>query len=88
MLSYLGSLEGHFFILLGSIKRSSILFNVYHFHLNLFYLRAPHEVLEAQYPKLDGVGILRPNTHYYITKVIVPALDRCLSLIGADVMKW
>ena len=51
-------------------------------------VRSPQEVLEAQYPKGDTVGLLRPNTHYYITKVIVPALNRCFSLIGADVMKW
>ena len=51
-------------------------------------VRSPQEVLEAQYPKGDTVGLLRPNTLYYISKVIVPALNRCFSLIGADVMKW
>ena len=51
-------------------------------------VRSPQEVLEAQYPKGEMVGLLWPNTHYYITKVIVPALNRCFSLLGADVMKW
>ena len=52
-------------------------------------VRSPEEVLEAQFPG-DGNpgGLLRPNGHYYITKVIVPALNRCFSLVGADVMKW
>lgn len=31
---------------------------------------------------------LRPNAHYYITKVIVPPLQRCFSLVGADVAEW
>ena len=31
---------------------------------------------------------LRLNGVYYITKQLVPALDRCLSLLGVDVMQW
>jgi DNA polymerase zeta len=31
---------------------------------------------------------LRPNSHYYISKVLVPPLNRCLSLVGADVLSW
>ncbi|XP_048520386.1 DNA polymerase zeta catalytic subunit-like [Dendroctonus ponderosae] len=31
---------------------------------------------------------LRPNALYYITKVIIPPLNRCLNLIGADVNTW
>ncbi|XP_066256625.1 DNA polymerase zeta catalytic subunit isoform X2 [Euwallacea similis] len=31
---------------------------------------------------------LRPNALYYITKVIIPPLNRCLNLIGADVNIW
>lgn len=31
---------------------------------------------------------LRPNALYYITKVIVPPINRCFNLIGADVNAW
>lgn len=31
---------------------------------------------------------LRPNALYYITKVIIPPLNRCFLLIGADVNNW
>lgn len=31
---------------------------------------------------------LRPNALYYITKVIIPPLNRCLNLIGADALLW
>ena len=31
---------------------------------------------------------LRPNAEYYIGKVIVPPLNRCFSLVGADAMQW
>jgi DNA polymerase zeta len=31
---------------------------------------------------------LRLNVHYYLTKQIVPALDRILSLVGADPALW
>ena len=60
-------------------------------------VRTPEEVLEAMNPTLlassssvrqNNVSLMRPNAQYYITKVIVPALDRCFTLIGADVMSW
>ncbi|PNF33687.1 hypothetical protein B7P43_G12050 [Cryptotermes secundus] len=31
---------------------------------------------------------LRPNATYYITRVIIPPLDRCFSLLGAEVESW
>ncbi|XP_060525444.1 DNA polymerase zeta catalytic subunit isoform X2 [Cylas formicarius] len=31
---------------------------------------------------------LRPNALYYITKVIIPPINRCFSLIGVDVNVW
>lgn len=31
---------------------------------------------------------LRPNALYYITKVIIPPINRCFLLIGADVNNW
>lgn len=31
---------------------------------------------------------LRPNANYYITKCIIPPLNRCLQLIGVDAMAW
>lgn len=31
---------------------------------------------------------LRINATYYITKAIVPAMQRCFSLLGVDVMSW
>lgn len=31
---------------------------------------------------------LSPNFVYYITKVIIPPLNRCLNLIGIDVNTW
>ncbi|XP_054001717.1 DNA polymerase zeta catalytic subunit isoform X1 [Hylaeus anthracinus] len=31
---------------------------------------------------------LNPNSVYYITKVIIPPLNRCLNLIGVDVNTW
>ncbi|XP_011498126.1 PREDICTED: DNA polymerase zeta catalytic subunit [Ceratosolen solmsi marchali] len=31
---------------------------------------------------------LRPNAIYYITKVIIPPLNRCLNLIGVDAYSW
>ena len=43
-------------------------------------VRTPDEVL------MDSS--LRPNSQYYITKVIIPPLSRCLSLVGADIMSW
>ena len=53
-------------------------------------VRSPDEVLKEKW--LDNVGShnasMRPNAAYYITKVIVPTLSRCLSLVGADVLSW
>ena len=43
-------------------------------------VRNPTEVIESRN--------LRPNSQYYITKVIVPPLNRCFSLAGVDVMAW
>lgn len=43
-------------------------------------VRSPHEYLSN-----EGLKI---NAMYYITKVIIPPLNRCLLLIGADVHKW
>nr|CAD7197558.1 unnamed protein product [Timema douglasi] len=43
-------------------------------------VRSPHELLENP--------SLRVNVTYYITRVIIPPLNRCFSLIGADVDKW
>jgi len=31
---------------------------------------------------------LRPNAQYYITKVIVPPLNRCFLLLGIDTLSW
>ncbi|XP_017786334.1 PREDICTED: DNA polymerase zeta catalytic subunit [Nicrophorus vespilloides] len=31
---------------------------------------------------------LRPNAIYYITKIIIPPINRCLLLIGADLRTW
>ncbi len=44
-------------------------------------VRTPAEV-SARWPEL------RPNAQYYIVKVIAPPLNRCLSLLGADVLTW
>lgn len=33
-------------------------------------------------------GSVRPNAVYYITKCIVPSLQRVLGLAGADVEQW
>lgn len=43
-------------------------------------VRSPHELLEDK-----GLKI---NSFYYITKVIIPPLNRCLLLIGVDVREW
>lgn len=43
-------------------------------------VRGPHEFLSD-----PGLKI---NSFYYITKVIVPPLNRCLLLIGADASLW
>ena len=51
-------------------------------------VRSPEEVLGQKCQWSSNATALRPNAIYYITKVIVPALSRCLSLVGADVAKW
>lgn len=43
-------------------------------------VRSPHEYLSN-----EGLKI---NAMYYITKVIIPPLNRCLLLIGADAHQW
>ncbi|XP_023293724.2 DNA polymerase zeta catalytic subunit isoform X1 [Lucilia cuprina] len=43
-------------------------------------VRHPHEVLSDEGLKINAV--------YYITKAIIPPLNRCLLLIGADVSEW
>ena len=40
----------------------------------------PEEVL--------GNPALRLNDTYYITKQIIPTLDRAFSLMGVDVLQW
>ena len=42
---------------------------------------APHSLVEAG-------GKLRLHAVYYITKQIIPALERVLNLIGADPRAW
>ncbi|XP_044756178.1 DNA polymerase zeta catalytic subunit isoform X2 [Coccinella septempunctata] len=43
-------------------------------------VRSPHELLKDP--------SLRPNALYYITRVIIPPLNRCFNLIGADLHHW
>lgn len=43
-------------------------------------VRTPMEVISD-----EG---LNPNSIYYITKVIIPPLNRCLNLINIDVNTW
>ncbi|CAD7014327.1 unnamed protein product [Ceratitis capitata] len=43
-------------------------------------VRSPHEVLADEGLKINAI--------YYITKAIIPPLNRCLLLIGADVNEW
>jgi len=43
-------------------------------------VRHPRTLLEQTH--------LRTNSHYYITKVIAPPLNRCLLLVGADCLAW
>ncbi|KAM7346127.1 DNA polymerase zeta catalytic subunit [Cochliomyia hominivorax] len=43
-------------------------------------VRHPHEVLADEGLKINAI--------YYITKAIIPPLNRCLLLIGADVNEW
>jgi len=44
---------------------------------------SPEELLQGQ-----RRGTLRLNATYYITKQIIPALERLFSLLGADVRAW
>ncbi|CAG9858268.1 unnamed protein product [Phyllotreta striolata] len=43
-------------------------------------VRCPRDLLEDP--------ALKPNALYYITKVIIPPINRCFSLIGADANTW
>lgn len=43
-------------------------------------VRSPHEYLTNE--------ALKINAMYYITKVLIPPLNRCLLLIGADANQW
>ncbi|XP_017025136.1 DNA polymerase zeta catalytic subunit isoform X1 [Drosophila kikkawai] len=43
-------------------------------------VRSPHDILAHEGHKI--------NAMYYITKAIIPPLNRCLLLIGADVHDW
>merc|ERR1712079_279482 len=42
--------------------------------------------LSSFLPSMDST--LRPNDMYYITKVVIPVLSRCFSLVGVDINKW
>lgn len=43
-------------------------------------VRSPHEYLTNEALKINAI--------YYITKVLIPPLNRCLLLIGADASQW
>lgn len=43
-------------------------------------VRSPHEYLANEALKINAI--------YYITKVLIPPLNRCLLLIGADANQW
>lgn len=43
-------------------------------------VRSPYELLADPSLKI--------NAEYYITRVIIPPLDRCFSLLGVDIFKW
>lgn len=43
-------------------------------------IRHPHDVLADEGLKINAI--------YYITKAIIPPLNRCLLLLGADVNEW
>ena len=42
---------------------------------------SPHALIESQ-------GRLRLHANYYITKQIIPALERVISLVGGDMRAW
>lgn len=44
-------------------------------------------LVRSPYDYLNDEG-LKINALYYITKVIIPPLNRCFLLIGADVQEW
>ncbi|XP_046399117.1 DNA polymerase zeta catalytic subunit [Ischnura elegans] len=61
--------------------------------LPLFQLvRSPNELLNLGTDACSSNSTvhcqLQVNAHYYITKVLVPPLQRCFSLIGVDVEPW
>ncbi|KAI8995628.1 hypothetical protein BD414DRAFT_513374 [Trametes punicea] len=41
---------------------------------------SPHELLRDSHKRLDA--------HYYITRVLIPPLERIFNLVGADVRSW
>ncbi|XP_034653453.1 DNA polymerase zeta catalytic subunit isoform X3 [Drosophila subobscura] len=43
-------------------------------------VRSPHDILANEGHKINAI--------YYITKAIIPPLNRCLLLVGADVNDW
>lgn len=43
-------------------------------------VRSPHEYLKNEALKINAI--------YYITKVLIPPINRCLLLIGADANQW
>lgn len=43
-------------------------------------VKSPYDLLED--------SSLRPNALYYITKAIIPPINRCFKLIGADLFNW
>lgn len=45
------------------------------------------KLVRSPYEMLSDKG-LKVNTFYYITKVIIPPLNRCFLLIGADLREW
>lgn len=43
-------------------------------------VRSPRDVLNDP--------SLRPNANYYISRVIIPPINRCFNLIGVDLFTW
>lgn len=46
------------------------------------------DLVVTPYQLLRSNGSLRLNNTYYITKQVIPALDRIFSLVGADLKAW
>lgn len=44
-------------------------------------------LVKSPYDLIEDTS-LRPNALYYITKVIIPAINRCFTLLGADLNNW